>query len=243
MSHILLLAGSGEARALAARLPRETDHRLTLSFADAPRVARDLDVPIRTGGFGGAEGFIDYLRDQRVDAVINATHPFAARITRRTARICADLGIPHLRLLRPGWTAGPGDRWQFVADPQAAAALIRPGQVVFVASGRETLPALEHSGARITCRQIDMPDAPFPFPGGEYLEGTPPFSAEEEVALFKRLGVEVLLVKNAGGAASRSKLDAARALGIKVLLLERPADTACRTVEDVDAAVAWARSL
>lgn len=243
MSHILLLAGSGEARALAARLPAETPHRLTLSYADAPRVARDVGAPVRVGGFGGEEGFTSYLHEAGIDAVINATHPFAARITERTTRLCEAGGVPHLRLLRPGWCAGPRDRWTFVPDAEAAAGHIKAGQTVFVASGRETLPALAETRARIFCRQIDMPETPFPYPGGEYLQGTPPFSVSQEIRLFKRLEVDLLMVKNAGGAASRSKLDAARELGIDVLLLERPPEPSCRIVEDVEAAIAWARSL
>jgi precorrin-6A/cobalt-precorrin-6A reductase len=241
MIRLLLLAGSGEARVLAGRLVGVPDLSFISSFVTPPRKPQLGDV--RVGGFGGADGFLSYLMDHNVNAVLDGTHPFATRISSRTAQLCAQIEMPHLRLLRPGWLPKAGDRWTMVADARAAAAHIRPGQVVFVASGRDTLAPLAGTGAHIIARQIDPPGHPFPFPGGAFMQATPPFSVEDEVALFTRLGVEILMVKNAGGTASRSKLDAARQLGIQVLMLQRPPVPDCEIVKSVEEAESWAKSL
>jgi len=194
---------------------------------------------MRLGGFGGGEGFVRYLKDAKIDAVIDATHPFAAAMARRTAEICARRALPHVKILRPAWDREPGDIWISVASAAEAATHITPDCVVFVASGRQTLPALAQCDARLICRQIDPPEGVFPFAKGEYLQATPPFSVADEVALFKQRGVQMLMVKNAGGAASRSKLIAARQLGIPVLMIERGPPPACLIVPTIEEAEAW----
>lgn len=237
--NILLLAGSGEARRLAKHLTCK-GHRVTASLAGATRDVEQYACQTRVGGFGGNQGFADYLTAQKPDLVIDATHPFARQISERSLRICLTIDIPYLQLLRPEWTPLPDDIWHMVSHPAEARAHISPGSVVFLATGRQTLKSFANLGdCRLICRQIDPPDGLFPFTNGDFLVGRPPFSVEDETTLFKDLGVDVLVVKNAGGTASRSKLEAARLLQIPVVMIERPPRPDAPIVETVEAALDW----
>ncbi len=238
---ILLLAGTGEARALAKALKGRD---VVASLAGVVARPAPLDVPCRVGGFGGRAGFEAYLRDEGIRAVVDATHPFAEVITARTHAVCRQLGLPYVRLERPAWVAAAEDDWVEVTGEAAVAEYVGAEDVVFLATGRQTLDRFAALDcARVYCRQIDPPEGAFPFAGGAFVVGRPPFSVADEVALFKRLGVTRLVVKNAGGELSRSKLDAARALGIKVILLARPPGPACARVTTVDGALAWVDAL
>lgn len=239
MDHVLLLAGSGEARQLAGAIAGAGERRLTVSYVLPPRVARDLPGETRIGGFGGDAGFRAYLAAEGVSHVVNATHPFAAQITDRTAAICGALGVPQVRVLRPAWVADVGDDWTHVRNINGLEGVIPAGSQVFVAAGRESLSAFEGGQSRVWCRQLDAPQDPYPYPNGDWVVGRPPFSVDAERALFARLGVTHLVVKNAGGAASRTKLDAARLLGIRVVLIARPEQPDCDRVETVEGALAW----
>lgn len=239
---LLLLAGTSEARNLAAALNGVAGLSVIASLAGATRAPVPLACETRHGGFGGRSAFRDWLRDRRIDAVIDATHPFAARISRRAAEICRQEGIEHLMILRPEWTPGPGDCWQMIDAPADLAPLVEPGQTLFLATGRQSLPDFAPlAGATLICRQIDPPDAPFPFVNGRFLIGRPPFSVAEETRLFRQLAVDWLVVKNSGGAASRSKLVAARDLGIPVAMIRRPAPPEATRVTDVAGALDWLR--
>lgn len=240
---LLLLAGSGEARQIAAALAQAGVDAVA-SLAGATQRAKPLPLPMRVGGFGGRGGFIAYVKEAGITAVLDATHPFADQITARTAAICAELGLPYLYHLRAPWVAGTGDSWQEIAREEDAAALIPQGKTVFLGTGRQTLDRFANlAGRRVICRQIDPPTGPFPFEGGKFLIGRPPFSVEHEMELFAALGIDWIVVKNAGGDASRTKLTAARALGIPVLMIRRPPPPKGAQITDsVDAAVAWALS-
>ena len=239
---ILLLAGTGEARALATALRDEGIPALA-SLAGATARPQTLDLPTRVGGFGGAAGFEAVLEREGIRAVIDATHPFARRITDRTAAICADRALPLLRLERPGWIAAPGDDWTWFGTPEEVPGLT-DARTVFLATGRQDLARYAGlAGRRVYCRQIDPPEAPFPFAGGEFVIGRPPFGVADERALFARLGVGCLVVKDAGGRASRTKLDAARDLGLPVLIQRRPPAPATPRVETVAEALDWVRAL
>ncbi|WP_373635414.1 cobalt-precorrin-6A reductase [Yoonia sp. SS1-5] len=217
---LLLLAGTGEARAIALAL---AGRDVIASLAGATRAPTDLGVPTRSGGFDGPAGFTAFLAEHNITAVLDATHPYAARITARSAAICAAQDIPFLQYLRPPWTPDAGDHWTTIGAEEDAADLIPQGATVFLGTGRQTLSRFVNlQGRRVICRQIDPPEGPFPFPGGEFLVGRPPFSVAHETALFRRLAVDYLIVKNAGGEASRTKLIAARQLNIPVLMLARP---------------------
>jgi len=240
---LLLLAGTGEAQTLARALSAQ-GRDVVASMAGATRAPRALGVPLRIGGFGGAEGFADFLQEAGITAVLDATHPFAAHISNRSAEVCAARGIPYCQLLRPEWQAGPGDSWVFIDREEDAATHIPTGARVFLATGRQTLERFANmTGRYLICRQIDPPEAAFPFENGEYLVGRPPFSDDHERDLFKRLKVDWLVVKNAGGDAPMSKLVAARDLGLPVIVINRPEQPDAPRVATVEAALAWVATL
>jgi precorrin-6A/cobalt-precorrin-6A reductase len=241
---VLLLAGTGEARALAAALAVR-NMPVIASLAGAVRQPAPQGVPTRIGGFGGEAGFVDYVQSNGIRALVDATHPFAAAITARTGRVCAGLGMPCLRLERPGWMAEPGDRWTWIGSEAEVMDHIGPGEVVFLSTGRQTLDlyaGLAH--ATLWCRQIDPATRAFPFPNGGFVIGRPPFSVAAEIDLFERLGINWLIAKDAGGTENRTKLEAARMLGLPVLMIRRPPPPpgllCVRTVED---AVNWVLAL
>ncbi|MGJ8588789.1 MAG: cobalt-precorrin-6A reductase [Yoonia sp.] len=238
---LLILGGTGEARQIADRLQ---GYDAVISLAGATRTPAAQSLPTRMGGFGGADGFRSYLHEAGITAVLDATHPFAHRITTRTAALCQALGVPYVQFLRPAWMPEAGDRWIEIASETEAASHIPQGAVVFLGTGRQTLDRFANlTGRDVICRQIDPPDQPFPFAGGRFLVGRPPFSVADEEALFAALGVQFLVVKNAGGIASRTKLTAARHLGIQVLMVARPAQGDWPVVDTVDAAIAWVNAL
>ena len=242
---LLLLAGTTEARQLARALAEQGPPAIA-TLAGATRAPETLPLPTRRGGFRGEAGFRAFLEEHAITAILDATHPFATRITARTARTAAELGLPYLLLLRPPWRPGPGDNWITVEREDEAAAHIAPGATVFLATGRQSLPGfanLATDGRRLICRRIDAPRNPFPYPNGEYLLGRGPFSVAEERALFERLGVDALVVKNAGGTGSAPKLEAARELGLPVVMLARPQPPEVARVETVAEALKWARGL
>lgn len=247
---ILLLAGTAEARALAARLA-EAGVPAVASFAGAVASIEDLPLPVRIGGFGGDDGFRRYLASEPIRAVIDATHPFAARITARTVRICTERGLPCLRLERPAWREGPDDTWHHAATLEEAARMVPRGARVLLAVGRLELgrlidagggrfPALE--GCEVLLRSIDPPRT---LPEGwRNVVARPPASAEDETAFMALAGIDWLVCRNAGGAASFAKVAAARRLGLRVAMIDRPPPPdGMPIVSDAEAALAWARTI
>lgn len=242
--HLLLLAGSGEAREIAAALSGAQDWSVTASLLFPERSTGPLPVPARLGRFGGEDGMARFLTSERVDAVLDATHPFASQITAQSARVCARLAIPFAQVLRPAWTPGPGDRWTEVANEAAVAAFLRPGQRVFTTTGRATLEHLvSRSSARFFVRQLEPRDATDGYRNVRYVTGQGPFSVQEELDTLRDLKIDVLVCKNSGGAPSHTKLDAARELGIPVILVARPPQPDVLRVETVAAALDWVRGL
>ena len=240
---LLLLAGTGEAKQIAEALAKD-GVQARASLAGATRAPSPLPLPTDRGGFGGKEGFKAYLQDHDISAVLDATHPFAHRISHRTAQVCKELSLPYCQVLRPPWEPGSEDRWAVVDKEEEAAEHIPQGATVFLATGRQTLERFANlTSCRLICRQIDPPDGPFPFPNGEFCIGRPPFSEADEISLFKELGVDWLIAKNAGGPIPRTKLDAARRLGLGVILINRPQQPDARRVETVAEALDWVRTL
>ncbi|MFU8776929.1 MAG: cobalt-precorrin-6A reductase [Roseovarius sp.] len=240
---LLLLAGTAEAQQVARHLADE-GRAAVASLAGATAAPRAMGLPMRIGGFGGEAGFLRYLAEAGITAVLDATHPFAVHISERTARLCAANALPHCQLLRPEWGPGPGDRWTSIAAEEEAAVHIPEGATVFLATGRQGVTRFANlDGRRLICRVVDPPEAPFPMTNGTYIVGRPPFSVDDEIALFTRLGVDWLVVKNAGGAASDSKLAAARALSLPVAMIARPPQPDAPRVATVAAAMDWVRAL
>lgn len=237
---LLVLGGTAEARALATALAR-AGIEAVVSLAGVTRAPAAMDLPVRIGGFGGDAGFGDYLAVQEITGVIDATHPFADVMSERAARICGARGMDYLRLERAAWAAGSGDLWHDVAGFGDLAALIPKSARVFLATGRQSLPLLGELavGRHLYLRQIE-PAKVDALDGVEIVLGRGPFSIEDEVALLRKLRVDWLVVKNAGGAGGRAKLEAARMLGLPVALIERPVAVDGAMVRDVEAALDWA---
>lgn len=236
---LLVLSGTSEGREIAATL-HARGIKVIASLAGATRSPRAQDVPTRIGGFGGDEGFEAFLNDHAIMAVLDATHPFAHHISARSAAICTRLNIPYCHYLRPAWTPRASDNWTMLKSERDAANYIPDGARVFLATGRKTLEQFDNlPNCRVICRQIDPPEGAFPFANGEFLVGRPPFSIEDEIALFKSLEIDWLIVKNAGGSASFSKLDAARTLGLNVGMIARPAPPDGPCVSTLKQAITW----
>ncbi len=244
MIRLLLLAGTAEARQLAAVLQQEPLVSAVASLAGSTRNPAALGLPTRIGGFGGREAFRDWMQAERIGAVLDATHPFADKMSWRTFEVCQELGVPYMQFLRPTWKPGPDDDWTFLNSEAESADVIPEGSVVFLATGPATLDAFANLKKRkVICRRIDPPRQPFPFEGGEYLVQRGPFHVNDEMALFHDLEVDWLVTKNSGGSSSRAKLDAARDLGIKVAMIRRPLQPDGPKVSTVAGAISWVRQL
>ncbi|MEU4250773.1 cobalt-precorrin-6A reductase [Amycolatopsis sp. NPDC026612] len=234
---ILILGGTGEARQLAEAL-NSREVRVVSSLAG--RVARPrLPVgEVRVGGFGGPEGLARYLRENRIEAVVDATHPFAERIGANAAKAAELTETPLLRLARPGWQPGPGDVWHWADDlADAARKLPGLGRRVFLTSGRQGLPAFAHlDDLWFLIRCVDPPEPPLPR-HHELILARGPYEVAAERELLRR--ADVLVTKDSGGPQTSAKLTAARELGRPVLLIKRPARPGTATAETVPEAVEW----
>jgi precorrin-6A/cobalt-precorrin-6A reductase len=235
---VLILGGTGEARQLAAMVAG--DQRLDVVSSLAGRVT-DPARPagrVRTGGFGGPAALAAWLAAERIGAVIDATHPFAAGITASAVTAARQAGVPLLVLRRPGWQAGPGDDWRRVPSMAAAAAAL-PGDRVFLTTGRGSLAAFAADERRwFLVRSVDAPEPPVP-PRMLFTPGRGPFTEEGELALMRAHAINVLVSRDSGGPQTAAKLTAARRLGLPVVMVDRPPASAAPTVTTANAAVEW----
>ncbi len=238
---LLLLGGTSEASALARLLAECGDVETRLSLAGRTSSPAAAPVPVRVGGFGGAQGLARYLKDERIDAVIDATHPFAAQMSRNAVAACEAARVPLAVLTRPAWTAGAGDRWIEVdSAAEAAAALGETPRRVFLTLGR--LQAAAFAGLpqhHFVLRSIDAP-APETLPASvDVVLARPPFGVEDEIELMRSRRIDVVVSKNSGGGATSAKLEAARRLGLPVIMLRRPAVAARVVFHALQDAVDW----
>jgi precorrin-6A/cobalt-precorrin-6A reductase len=238
---ILILGGTTEARALAEALLPRADARVTVSLAGRTAAPLPQGAPVRSGGFGGAEGLARYLDDEKIDALIDATHPYAAAISANAVRAAKESGVRLLALRRPPWTKLGGDDWIEVENVEdAVRALGEKPKRVFLALGRnELLPfagAPQHS---YLIRSVDPVDPPLAALDATYITARGPFSASDDRALLARHRIEAIVAKNSGGAATYGKIEAARALGLPVIMLKRPALPEAAAVATVEEALAW----
>lgn len=219
---VLILGGTGEARRLAAALHADG---LRVVSSLAGRVSRPaLPVgEVRVGGFGGPEGLAAYLRESRTTVVVDATHPFAARISASAATAAALTGVPLVRLQRPGWRDHPdAARWSWVPDAAAARAAAEDARRPFLTTGRQSLPDfLPWADRAVLARVVDPPELALPEPW-TLLLARGPYEVAAERALMVEHRVDCLLTKDSGGAQTAAKLDAAADLGLPVVVLERP---------------------
>lgn len=213
---VLVLGGTAEARELATRLAARGDH-VTTSLAGRTRHPRLPAGSVRSGGFGGVDGLAAALGE--VDVLVDATHPFAATMTDHAAAAAARTGTPLVVLRRPGWTAGPGDRWTRVASLAEASAAITSGARVLLATGRQGVEAFVGVDAWFLVRAIE---APAVLPArAELVLARGPFALDDERALLDRHAITVVVAKDSGGA-TEAKLVAARERSLPVLLVDRP---------------------
>lgn len=240
-ARLLILGGTMEALALARQTVE--DPRLTVlsSLAGRTQAPKPLPGKTRVGGFGGIAGLTVFLQQQAIDLVVDATHPFAERVSQHAAVACAAAGVPRLVLLRPPWSPQDGDNWITVADgEQAAASLEDLGRRVFLSVGRQELaPYGRLTEHWFLIRMIDPPDQPLALPAHEVVIGRGPFEEAEERSLLQTHGIEALVSKNSGGSATYAKIAAARALGLPVVVIERPPPPPGEPVASVGEAVAW----
>ncbi|MER7703086.1 cobalt-precorrin-6A reductase [Kitasatospora sp. NPDC097605] len=241
MAHVLLLGGTTEARALAAALAGDASLRVTSSLAGRVAEPRLPAGEVRIGGFGGPDGLAAWLRAEGVSALVDATHPFAAAMSRNAAEAAAATGVPLLALRRPGWEPVPGDRWHRVPSLPAAADLLPSlGRRVLLTSGRQGIAAFAHlDGLHIVARSVDPPGPPLPA-SLDVLLDRGPFTLDGERAVLREHRIDVLVTKDSGGAATAPKLTAARELGLPVVVVDRPpAPAGVPVAESVEAALAW----
>ena len=226
--HLLILGGTGDAAAFARAVATAYGDRIqmTSSLAGRTRAPASLPGAIRVGGFGGPDGLRAWIIAQGIDAVVDATHPFAVQISAHA--VLAAAGAPLLRLERPAWTPGPGDDWRMVADIAAAAALLPTvGRRAFLTVGASDLGAF--SGlpcVYFLVRMVDVPDSPLFLANYDIVAARGPFSKSDDARLMKDHRLDVVVSKNSGGDATVSKLDAARAAGVPVIMIARPPDAA-----------------
>jgi precorrin-6A/cobalt-precorrin-6A reductase len=237
---VLLLGGTSEGRALAARLQPDVDVISSL----AGRVP-DPALPVgevRIGGFGGVDGMRRWLVDSKVDAVVDATHPYAATITAHAAAVCDELGLPHLVLARPAWS--PGDAIVVGSDAEAAITVAAEHYSrVFLTNGRSGTAAFADVDAWFLIRAVTAPDADTLPRRHRLLLSRGPYHYDDELALLRDHRIEVLVTKNSGGQMTRPKLEAAAALGVSLVMVDRPPlPGGVTTVSTIDDAAAWVRS-
>ncbi|MFI6099847.1 cobalt-precorrin-6A reductase [Lentzea sp. NPDC051213] len=226
---ILILGGTGEARELARRVPAISSLAGRVSNPALPV------GEVRVGGFGGVDGLAQWLRDNDIHAVVDATHPFARQITANAFEACQRVGVSFLILRRPGFE--PQDGWTWV-DSVAEAALSLPGSRVFLTTGRQDLAEFAGCPQWFLARMVEPPEPPMPA-RIEVLLSRGPFTVDGELELMRSRRIDVLVTKDSGGAMTSAKLEAARQLGIPVVIVRRPPLPPAETVATVDEAVSW----
>jgi precorrin-6A/cobalt-precorrin-6A reductase len=232
---ILILGGTGEARELARRVSELPDGRVISSLAGRVSDPRLPVGDVRIGGFGGVDGLAQWLRDNDIHAVIDATHPFARQITSNAFEACQRVGVPFLILRRPGFT--PQDGWIWV-DSVAEAARNLPGSRVFLTTGRQDLAEFADCSQWFLARMVEPPEPPVP-QRIEVLLSRGPFTVDGELELMRSHRIDVLVTKDSGGSMTSAKLEAARRLGVPVVIVRRPPLPPAQVVHTVEGALGW----
>ncbi|MGB1207740.1 MAG: cobalt-precorrin-6A reductase [Paracoccaceae bacterium] len=244
MPHLLILGGTTEASGLARAVPdivAGQPLRVTLSYAGRVAHPAAQPVPLRVGGFGGSSGLADWLRANSVTHIVDATHPFAAQMSRNAITAAKDTQTPLMALTRAPWQAQPGDRWTHVADMDGAvAALNTPAQRVFLAVGRLHLDRFAAQPQHhYMLRVVDAPDGPLPLPHATPIIARGPFRRADDLALMRAHDIDLVVAKNAGGTGARAKIDAARDLGLPVIMIDRPHIPHRAMATQVDQVLGW----
>ena len=240
-TRVLLLGGTTEASALAGRLAARPEFQATMSLAGRTRNPKASPIPTCIGGFGGVDGLRAYIEHEGIDVVVDATHPFAARMSHNAVAACAQTGCPLIAVERPPWRLQSGDNWQSVPGVEAGIAMLGPNpRRVLMAIGRQQLGLLEAQPQHTyVIRVIDPPAVPPKLPHSTLIAARGPFTVADDIALMKRERIEVFVAKNSGGDAAVAKLHAARTLSIPVVMVDRPSVPQRTTIATADAALDW----
>jgi len=240
MTRALILGGTGDANRLADALARANIDAI-YSYAGRTKIPLPHALPTRIGGFGGAAGLANFIRTEEIAHVIDATHPFAVEMSRHAVEACTTTGTPLLALERAPWVRTAGDRWIEVADIAAAvAALPDAPACVFLAIGRQHLaPFAAKPQHAYTLRLVDALDGALPLPDADVIVSRGPFTLEDDRELMRKRCIAWLVARNAGGDGARAKIDAARELGLPVIMIARPQLPERPRVERVEDVLAW----
>lgn len=234
---ILILGGAGEARELANRLVA-LGHDVTSSLAGRTQDPKLPEGGLRMGKFGGVTGLSAYLRAAHIDRLVDATHPYAGQMSINASAAAQATGVPLVRYMRPEWSQQVGDDWITVATTAEAAAALPPNADVLLTTGHAGLEQfLERDDCQFVVRLIETPTMPIPH-YATLLQTRPPYSLSDEIALMEREEITHLVTKNSGGAQTSAKLEAARRLGVKVIMIARPAYGPALEVASLDEAIA-----
>jgi precorrin-6A/cobalt-precorrin-6A reductase len=242
MTRILILGGTREAVELAQRLHERDALEIVSSLAGRTHAPHMPPGKVRVGGFGGAAGLRDYLVREKIDLLIDATHPFAERMHGNAAEASRGAGVPLLRLERPAWQPQSGDRWIMVESADDSAQLASThGKRAFLTTGVKDLGAFRDiEDVWFLVRLVEAPPEPMPIRHCELIRGRGPFAAPDEEALMRRYNIDLLISKESGGDSTYGKIEAARKLGIPVIMIRRPAAKAgAEIVTSIDAVISW----
>ena len=239
MTRALILGGTADASRLAAAFAR-AGLDAVYSYGGRTRAPADQPLPTRIGGFGGVSGLADYIHREGITHVIDATHPFAAEMSRNAVAACTDTDTPLIALERAPWPKTPGDNWMEVANVEAAvAALPEAPANVFLAIGRQHIaPFATKPQHAYTLRFVDPPDAALPF-AADVIVSRGPFTLHSELEMMRTRGIGWVVARNSGGDGARAKIDAARRLGLPVVMIARPQLPERRRVESVTDVMQW----
>jgi precorrin-6A/cobalt-precorrin-6A reductase len=240
---LLILGGTTEASRLAKAFAGRIDVAPVLSLAGRTENPVPPPIPFRVGGFGGVDGLVDYLRREKIAAVIDATHPFAAQMSAHAALACGELNLPLVVYTRPAWTNEAGDDWIEVPDMAAAVtALGEEPRRVFLTQGRLQLQEFAHAPQHTyIVRAIDAPDMSA-FPHHRLILARGPFELADEIALMREEKIEIIVTKNSGGSATHAKIEAARQLGLRVVIVKRPPGNGIAELYDLAKILGWIES-
>jgi precorrin-6A/cobalt-precorrin-6A reductase len=239
---LLILGGTSEARKLAEQLVKSTKLNLRVITSLAGRTTQPIQIAgeLRIGGFGGIAGLTDYLQNTHIDFLIDATHPFAAKISENGAIAAQTLKIPHLRLVRPAWKREEEDSWIEVKTIEEAAISAFRFKRVLLTIGRQQLTLFSTNNDRATwflIRSIEIPD--LIIPNSEILCDRPPYCLESEKELLINYQIDAIVSKNSGGIDTYAKVLAARELGMPVVMVQRPILVNIAEVENIEQAITW----
>lgn len=239
---LLLLAGTSDSAQIAGALAKENRIVATASIARAVRSPISLGLPTRIGGWGSDEAFADWLVHERVDAILDVTHPFAERITRRASTVSRELGIDYLHFLRPPWLPGPEDRWLFLNDCSEVSYRVPDGvRLLIDTEGRGNQHLGFLNGRTVHCRLREPVNGIETRGAWNFIFGRGPFTLDDEITLYRSLRLDWLVLPNVGGAEGCAKLEAARRVGLKLAMIRRPPQPEAPRATTVSEVVAWVR--